>query len=48
MVLPTLGITLGAEEIQTTVQTVVALVTGLYIWSERVKRGDVNVFGVRK
>lgn len=47
-VLPLLGVNLGNEALTTTVQTVVAIITGLWIWTRRVQAGGVNVVGVRK
>lgn len=46
-VLPLVGITVDSGAVETTIQTLVAVLTGLWIWAERVKRGDVNEFGVR-
>ena len=46
--LPLLGIDIGSEELQTTIQTIVAIAGGLWIWKERVKKGDVSPLGVRK
>jgi len=48
VVLPWFGITVGTEALTTTIQTFVLIAGGLWIWFERVKRGDVNLFGVRK
>ena len=48
LVLPMLGITVGSEALTTTVQTIVLIVTGLFIWFDRVQRGDVSWFGGRK
>lgn len=47
-VLPLLGVTVGTESLTTTLQTLVAIATGVWIWYQRVQRGDVNVAGVRK
>ena len=46
--LPLIGISIGTESLETTVQTIVAIATGVWIWRERVKVGDVNVAGLRK
>ncbi|MDZ4228252.1 MAG: hypothetical protein U1E54_03325 [Candidatus Levybacteria bacterium] len=46
--LPYIGVTVGTDELTTSVQTVIAIVTGLWIWFERVKRGDVNALGVKR
>ena len=47
-VLPLIGITIGTEAITTTVQTLVAVITGLWVLKERFSRGDVNVVGSYK
>lgn len=44
-ILPLLGISVGSEAITTTIQTVVAIVTGLWILVERIKKGDITIFG---
>ena len=46
--LPLLGITVGTEELTTTASTIAIIVTGIWIWRERVKVGDVSAMGVRK
>lgn len=46
--LPYLGIVVGGDELETTVKTIVAVATGLWIWIERVKKGDVSASGFRK
>ena len=48
VLLPLAGITVGSDALTTTIQTVTAIATGLWIWKERVKKGDINKFGVRK
>lgn len=47
-VLPYLGISVGSEQLTTTIQTLVTLGSALWIWKERVARGDVKVFGSYK
>ena len=47
MVLPFFGISIGEDALMGTIQTVTAVVTGLWIWNERRKRGDVNILGLR-
>ena len=47
-VLPMLGIEVGSAELTTTLQTLITIGAGLWIMKERLKRGDLNVFGVRK
>ena len=46
--LPYIGVTVGDVALTTTVQTIVAVLTGLWIWIQRTKRGDVNAMGMRK
>lgn len=46
--LPYLGLEIGNEELTTTVQTIVLIVSGVVIYFERFKRGDVSPLGVRK
>lgn len=55
MVLPFIGINIASDQVTNTVQTLVAIVTGLYIWYERTTLqkapngvGDVNALGARK
>jgi hypothetical protein len=47
MLLPTIGVDVGTEELTQAVQVLVAVVTGLWIWFQRVQKGDVSVVGVR-
>lgn len=47
-ILPWLGITIGSDQITTTIQTIVVVATGLLIWYQRYAKGDVNVVGGRK
>lgn len=46
--LPMFGVKVGSDDLTVAVQTVVVVVTGLYIWFERVRKGDVKWFGARK
>lgn len=46
-VLPLLGIEIGTEQLTTTVTTILAIGTGIYIWWARVQKGDVSKFGTR-
>lgn len=46
--LPYIGVTVGDAALTTTIQTLVAVVTGIYIWYRRVKVGDVSPLGRRK
>ena len=48
MVLPLIGIDAGTEALTTFVQVGVAVATGLWIWIQRVRKGDVNFAGLRK
>ena len=48
VLLPKVGITVGTEELTTTIQTLVTLFTGMWILIQRYKRGDVTVAGVIK
>lgn len=47
-VLPWLGITVGSDQLTTTVQTLVLVGSGIWIWYRRVGVGDVNALGVKK
>lgn len=47
-ILPLMGVTVGSDSLTTTIQTVVAVGTGVWIYIERVKRGDVTLVGFRK
>ena len=46
--LPLIGITVDSTSLETTIQTLVALGTGIWIWYQRVKSGGVSKLGVRK
>lgn len=48
VILPLMGVTVGSDALTTTVQTVIAIGTGLWIWVARVKKGDVNILGGKK
>lgn len=45
--LPMMGIRVGSDELTVAVQTITVVVTGLVIWFERIRKGDVNIFGVK-
>ena len=47
ILLPMLGIDVGTEQLTTTIQTLVIVLTGVWIWYERVKKGGVNWFGAK-
>ncbi len=46
--LPMIGVNAGSEQLTTTIQTVIMVATGLYIWYRRTQVGDVNAAGLRK
>ena len=46
IVLPMLGIQVGSDALTGTIQTIVLIGTGLWIWKERFARGDVRLFAV--
>ena len=48
VILPLMGITIGSDALTTTIQTIIALGTGIWIWIRRVKKGGVNFAGIRK
>lgn len=48
IILPLFGVTIGSDALTTTVQTIFAIGSGLWIWKERVSRGDITVAGIRK
>jgi len=48
VLLPLLGVHVGDAALTTTIQTLIAVGTGLWIWAERVRRGDVTALGRRK
>jgi len=45
--LPSLGITVGSEELTSAIQTLAIVASGLWIWFKRVQVGDVNLAGLR-
>lgn len=47
-VLPLIGVHIGAPELESAVQTIVAIVVGLVVWYRRVAKGDVKVSGSYK
>lgn len=46
--LPHLGISVGSEQLTTTIQTLITLGTGIWILIERYRKGGVTVSGFRK
>lgn len=47
-VLSWLGISVGSEELTTTVTTLVTVLGGLYIMWNRLQKGDITVGGTKK
>lgn len=47
MILPTLGITVESKALETTIQTILVLATGLWVWYRHVadSGGKLTVFG---
>ena len=48
VIFPMMGIQVGSAELTSVIQTITVIVSGLYIWYERVQKGDVTIFGSRK
>ena len=48
VLLPFLGIKVGSDELTTTVSTIVIVASGIWVWLERVRRGDVKWFGAKR
>ena len=48
VLLPSIGVNVGTEELTSAIQTIVVVASGIWVWIERVRRGDVNVIGLRK
>ena len=46
--LPMMGIQVGSDQLTVAVQTIVVIATGVWIWIQRVQKGDVKLFGGRK
>lgn len=46
--LPKIGVSVGSDELTTTIQTIIALASGLWILWQRYQRGDVSPLGVRR
>lgn len=47
-ILPKLGVTIGNDDLTTTVTTILTVGAAIWIWVRRVKAGDVHVLGSRK
>lgn len=48
VVLPLLGVEAGSEQLTVAAQTILVVVSGLWVWFQRVQRSDVNLAGIRK
>jgi len=46
--LPYLGLSIGDAQLTTTAQTIVAILTGLWVMMRRHKTGDISLAGIRK
>lgn len=46
--LPMLGIQVGSDQMTVTIQTITVVITGLFIWYQRLQKGDVKLFGGAK
>ena len=46
--LPMMGVRVGDEQLTITIQTIIAIVSALWIWIRRVQAGGVNIAGVRE
>jgi len=55
VILPYLGIDVGSEQLTETIQTIIAVATGIWIWYQRTRlqeaplgKGDVNLGGFKR
>jgi len=55
ILLPYIGVEIGSEELTGTIQTLVAIITGAWIWFQRTRlqeaplgKGDVNLGGFKR
>ena len=48
VVLPFLGVEVGSEQLTVTAQTIAVVLSGIWVWFQRVQRSDVNFAGLRK
>lgn len=48
IILPALGIQVGSDQLTVAIQTATVILTGIWIWIQRLQRGDVTFFGVRQ
>lgn len=46
--LPKVGVDIGSEQLTTTLQTLIAVATGLWVLVQRYKKGDITLFGSYK
>ncbi len=46
--LPMIGVTVGNDQLTSTIQTLILVVSGIYIWVRRVQAGGVTAAGLRK
>ena len=46
--LPMIGVTIGSDQLTGTVQTIIIVVSGIWIWVRRYQAGDIKISGVRK
>lgn len=45
--LPMIGIQVGSDQLTVALQTIIVIVSGLWIWVRRVQMGGVNTLGKR-
>lgn len=48
IILPIMGVRVGSDQLTSAIQTVIVVITGIYIWIRRVQQKDVTALGVRK
>jgi len=48
VIFPMFGIGVGSEQLTSAIQTITVICTGLWVWYQRVQKGDVNLFGSYK
>lgn len=46
--LPKIGVEIGSENLTTTIQTLIALVSGVWVMIQRYRLGGITAFGSRK
>lgn len=47
-ILPNIGVNIGNADLTTAVTTIITIISAVWIWVSRVKKGDVKPFGKRK